>query len=72
MQKCMQNLFAKIVHSALFCSRLSKIVSNVIDLYHRKDIVRGQTVLGKPDVSLNRVKLNFERIFYPPSLFTIL
>ena len=35
---------------------------NVEDLYHNKEIEpggRGRTILGKPDVSLNRVKLKF-------------
>ena len=35
---------------------LSKSVSNVLDLYHNKEIEK--TILGKPDVSLNRVNRN--------------
>ena len=33
---------------------LSKSVTNVIDLYHNREIE--ETILGKPDVSLNMVK----------------
>ena len=38
--------------------RLSKNVSNVIDLYHNEELEQApppQDILGKPDVSLNRV-----------------